>query len=70
MHLPGHWSQGDFLHMVALLQSCGVILLIIRDKHCIQCLPCSSQIISEMLPEIHTVQKCYCLIPTIHSQII
>ena len=29
----------------------------IRGKHAIQCMPCSSQIISEMLPEIHTMEK-------------
>ena len=33
-----------------------VISLIIREEHGIQCMPCSSQIISEMLCEIHTVQ--------------
>ena len=29
----------------------------IRGKHDIQCTPCSSRSISEMLPENHTVQK-------------
>ena len=33
-------------------------------------MPCSSQIISEMLPEIHTTKKCYFLKPIIHSQMI
>ena len=40
----------------------------IREEHDIQCMLCSSQIISEMLPEIHTVEKCYFLKPIIHSQ--
>ena len=31
--------------------------LIIRDQHGIQCMPCFSQIISEMLPEIHAMEK-------------
>ena len=34
------------------------------------CMSCSSQIISEMLPEIHTIEKCYFLKPISHSQII
>ena len=34
------------------------------------CMPCYSQIISEMLPEIHTMEKCDFLKPVIHSQII
>ena len=29
----------------------------IHGEHGIQCMPCSSLIISEMLPEIHTVEK-------------
>ena len=33
-------------------------------------MPCSSWITSEMLPEIHTMEKCYFLKPIIHSQII
>ena len=28
----------------------------IREEHGIQCMPCSSQIISEILPEIQTMQ--------------
>ena len=32
-----------------------------REEHGIQCMACFSQIISEMLPEIHTVIKCYFL---------
>ena len=35
----------------------------------IQCMPCFSQIISEMLSEIHTVEKCDFLLPVIRSQI-
>ena len=34
-------------------------LNIIREEHGIYCMPCSSQIISEMLPEIHTTEKYY-----------
>ena len=33
-------------------------------------MPCSSQIIREMLPEIRTTGKCYFLKPIIHPQII
>ena len=29
----------------------------IRGEHGIQCMPCSSQTVSEMLPEIHTMAK-------------
>ena len=32
-------------------------------------MPCTSQIISEMLSEIHTIDKCDFLRPMIHSQI-
>ena len=35
-----------------------------------QCMLCSSQIISKMGPEIHRTGKCYFLKPMIHSQII
>ena len=31
-------------------------------------MPCSSLIISEILPEIHTMEKCYFLKYIIHSQ--
>ena len=47
-----------------------VISLIIREEHGIQCMPCSSRIISEILPEIQTMIKCVILKPIIHSQII
>ena len=33
-------------------------------------MPCSSQITSQMLSEVHTMEKCYFLIPVIHLQII
>ena len=33
-------------------------------------MPCSFRIISEMLPKIHTMEKCDFLKPIIHSQII
>ena len=42
----------------------------IRGEHGIQCMPCSSQIISEMLPEIHTMEKFDFVKYIIHSQII
>ena len=44
--------------------------LVIQGEYGIQCMPCSPQIISEMLPEIHTMEKCDFLKPRIHSQII
>ena len=42
----------------------------IRGEHDIQCMPCSSRIISEMLPEINTMEKCDFLKSIIHSYII
>ena len=42
----------------------------IREEHGIQRIPCSFRIISEMLPEIHTLEKCDFLISIIHCQII
>ena len=36
---------------------CGVISLTIREGHGIQCMPCSPQIISETLFEIHTTEE-------------
>ena len=42
---------------------CGVISLIIQEAHGIQCMPCFPRIISEMLPEIHTLKKCDFLKP-------
>ena len=40
-------------------------------EHGIHCLPCSSQIISEMLPEIHKMKKVqFFFKPMIHSQMI
>ena len=33
-------------------------------------IPCSSRIISEMLPEIHTMEKCDFLKSSIHSPVI
>ena len=44
--------------------------LMIRGEHGIQCMPCSSQIISEILPEIHTMEKFDFLIPIIHFKIL
>ena len=46
-----------------------VISLMIRGEHGIQCMPCSFRIISEMLPEIHRLDKCHFLKSKIHSQI-
>ena len=42
----------------------------IRGEHGIQCMPCSSLIVSEMLPEILTSKTCNFLKPIIYSQII
>ena len=42
----------------------------IGEKHGIQCMPCFSQIISEMLPENHTMEKCDFIKCIICSQII
>ena len=42
----------------------------IRVEHGIQCMPCSSQIISEMLTEIRIRAKCDFLKCIIHSQFI
>ena len=42
---------------------------IIREEHGIQCMPCSFRIISEMLLEIHTIEKCDVLKSIIRSQI-
>ena len=47
-----------------------VISLMILGEHGIQCMPCSSQLISETLPEIQTVAKYDFLKSVIHSQII
>ena len=38
------------------------------EENGIECMPCSPQIISEMLPEINTKEKCNFLIPIIHSE--
>ena len=37
---------------------CGVISLIIQEAHGILCMPCFPRIISELLPEIRTLEKC------------
>ena len=42
----------------------------IRVEHGIHCMPCSSQIIGEMLPEIRIRAKCDSLKCIIHSQFI
>ena len=42
----------------------------IRGKHGIKVMPCSRRIIIDMLPEIHTMEKCDFLTFMIHSQII
>ena len=41
----------------------------IQEEHGIQCMPCSSQIINEMLPEIHTMENIDFLKSLVHSQI-
>ena len=43
---------------------------VIQEEHGIQSMPCSSQIISEMLPEIHTMEKFDFLKSITYSQII
>ena len=45
-------------------------LIMIPGEHGIQCVPCFSGIICEMLSEIHTMEKCDFLRSLIHSQII
>ena len=47
-----------------------VISLMIQEEHGIQCMPCSSQTISEILPEIHIMDKWDFLRSMIHSEII
>ena len=44
--------------------------LIIQEELGIQYMPCLSQLISKMLPEIHTLEKCDFLKLIVHSQII
>ena len=46
-----------------------LVSLMIRGKHGIQCMPCFSRIISEMLSEIHTTDKCEFLKTVIYSKI-
>ena len=46
------------------------ISLMIRGEHGIQSMPCSSRIISEMLPKIHTMEKFDFLKSIIYSQMI
>ena len=48
---------------------CCVISFIFLEEHGIQCMPCSSQIISEMQPEIYNMEKFDFLKSLIHSQI-
>ena len=40
---------------------------IIEEEHGVQCMPCSSSIICEMLPEIQTMEKYDFLKSVIHS---
>ena len=56
---------GDSL--VAIVTDPCLISLIIREEHG---MPCSSQIISEILSEIHIMKECYFLKPIIQFQII
>ena len=39
----------------------SMYLTLIREEYGIQCMPCSSRVISEMLPEIHIMEKYYFL---------
>ena len=61
-------------HNSWLFPSCygdrSVSSLMIREEYGIQCMPCSSGIISEMQAEIHTMEKFDFLKSIIHSQII
>ena len=41
----------------------------IREENGIQCMPCSSRIISDVLLEIHIMEKFDFFNPVIHSQI-
>ena len=43
--------------IVAMITSLWCHSFTIRDEHGIQCMPCFSRIIGEMLPEIQTVEK-------------
>ena len=63
------WCHLTYDWRGAWLSNYDVISLKIGEEHGIQCMPCPSKIISEMLPEIHTMEKCYFLKPIIHSQI-
>ena len=56
--------------LVAMVQIYVVLSLVIRVEHGIHCRPCSNRIISEMLPDIHTMEKFDFLKSMIHSQII
>ena len=46
---------------------CHLTCRLIREEHDIQCMPCSSRIISEMLPDTHTMQSLIFFKPIIHS---
>ena len=62
------------------VDTCNSIVAMVRDlrrhltynsrEHGIQCMPCFSKIISEMLLDIHTMEKCDFLKPIVHSQMI
>ena len=53
-------------HTSSLFYSCYVTDL---WHHLAYCMPCSSKIISEILPEIHTLEKCDFLKPIMYSEI-
>ena len=55
--------------LVAMVTDLFRDLPMIREKRGIQCMPSSFRIISEMQPEIHTMEKFYFLKSIIHSQI-
>ena len=63
-------SRGAWHTMYAMLLSKYVLLMIEGEHGNVQCMPCSPQIISEMLSEIHTMEKCIFLKFMIYSQII
>ena len=69
MPLSQGTEHNSWLSLVAVVTDLCLISFIIRGAHSIQCMPCSSGIIGEMLPEIHSTENCNFLEFIIHSQI-
>ena len=63
---------GTCLYSLLFHRFYGAISLIIRDEHehGIQYMPSPFRVISEMLPQVHTMENCDFLKPIIYSQII